>query len=139
MTEPVEILETVEMPTVVLSRRSDGIVVLRVRDGARQTVAHARQNVATLDRLTGGEPRPCLLDMRAPNTTERGVREFYASKEGSRPVLAMAVLMPPSVMRMLGNLFLAFTAPLHPTRLFGAEDEALAWLRKFVARRSRAG
>ena len=138
MTE-VEILETIETPTVVLSRRSDGLVVLRVRDGTHQTVADARQNVAALARLIDGEPRPCLLDMRAPNTTDRGVREFYASKEGSVSILAMAVLMPPSVMRLLGNLFLAFTAPIHPTRLFSAEDEAIAWLHKFVARRSRAG
>lgn len=139
MTEQIEILDTVEMPTVVLTRHSDGIVVLRVRDGARQTVADARQNVAALARMTAGEPRPCLLDMRAPNTTDRGVREYYASKEGSQPILAMAVLMPPSLLRVLGNLFLAFTAPIHPTRLFSAEDEAVAWLRKFVARRSRAG
>ncbi len=137
MTEQVEVLQTVEMPTVVLSQRSDGIVVLRVRDGARQTVTHAHQNVAALAHLTGGERRPCLLDMRAPNSTDRGVREFYASKEGSRPILAMAVLMPPSAMRLLGNLFLAFSAPVHPTRLFSAEDEAITWLRKFVGRRSR--
>lgn len=139
MTEQTTVIDTIEMPTVVLSRRSDGLVVLRVRDGARQTVADARQNVAALARMAEGEPRPCLLDMRAPNTTDRGVREYYASKEGAGPILAMAVLMPPSMMRVLGNLFLAFTAPIHPTKLFSDEDEAIAWLRKFVPRRSRAG
>lgn len=108
--------------------RPDGIIIQRIKPDVTQSLADARENTALFERLAGDEKRPILVDMRAKFTTGPGVREFYASPEAGRRVLAMTLLIGSQVGRLIGNLYMTVAPPRFPTRMFTSEEESIAWL-----------
>lgn len=130
---------TIETRTSVYTLRGDGIIVQRLRDGAKQTLADARENVAAFAALCDGHKHVCLVDGRGALTAEPGVREYYAGPEAAQHATALALLVGSASMKVIANLFLSFNKPRVPTRMFTSERDAVAWLRRMQelsARRS---
>jgi len=124
------VVRTIETRTSIYTIHEDEIVVQRLRDKARQTVADAKENVAAYFNLCEGGKRPCLVDGRSALTAEPGVREHYARPEVAERTIAVALLVGSSAMRVIANLFLTVNKPIMPTRLFTVEQEAVDWLRR---------
>jgi hypothetical protein len=112
----------------------DGEGILRIDGlpGCTQTREDAIENLAAHRQLGGGRARPLLVDLRRVRTIERGARECYV-EAAPRQAVAVAVLVGSPLSRVIGNFFVGFNRPPVPTRLFTSEDEALLWLRGFVA------
>lgn len=124
------IIKTVDTRTSIYTLHEDGIIVQRLRNNAKQTLADARENIDTFIALAAGEKHPCLVDSRAALSAEPGVREYYAKPESTRYTLALALFVGSQATRVIANLFLTLNKPSMPTRMFTSEAEALEWLRR---------
>lgn len=136
MTDPGDILQTLETRTVHVSLRRDGIILQRMLPVQRQTMQDARDNLAAFNTLAVGTPHPMLLDARHPVTIDADVSNFYSSPENTGSISAMAILIGSRIGRSVGNVLIAVRPQAYPTRMFTSEDDALVWLRKFAPPRT---
>ena len=109
-----------------------GILRVVTFPGMEDTLEDAKRNVAAAAKLSGGKPRPILIDMRALKAQSREVRAYYNGPESRKVLCAIAILVDSPMSRMIGNFFLGFNKTDVPTKLFRSEDEALAWLKGFL-------
>jgi hypothetical protein len=107
----------------------EGSVVVRVRAGARQSVADAQANLSAALTAADSGRHPVLVDIRKAVPLDREVRRYYSGQvlDG---FTAMALLVNASPLgRMIGNVYLRIANTRIPTRLFADEVSARAWLR----------
>jgi hypothetical protein len=91
----------------------------------------------TGDAWNGTELCANLIDLRNMTFVDFKTREFAADQY--RPhVAGQAILIESNISKYFANLFLKFTRPKLPTKLFTKEDEALKWLNNQLIRRRRA-
>jgi hypothetical protein len=113
--------------------RDDGIIVQVNLPNVTQTIEDAKENIAAFHELAAGHPHPLLVDTRSIHSMGPGVREMYSGSEAMRFTSAIAVLTNTSGPgRVIANLFISLGAPKAPTRLFGEEADAVAWLLKIT-------
>jgi len=75
-----------------------------------------------------------LVDIRDMLFIDSKTREYAAAQY--RPYVAgMAILMDSKISSYFANLFLTFSKPKVPTRLFTKEEEAIKWLKEQMAKR----
>jgi len=130
-TSPTPIQE-IRTRSSLYSLRPDGLIIQVTLPNIAQTLDDAKENVAAFVRLAAGKKHPLLVDTRVIHSQAAGVREYYAGPEAMEYTLAIAVLIGSGAGRVIGNLFLAVSAPKTPTRLFTDETEAIAWLLKIT-------
>jgi hypothetical protein len=124
----------IETRTERLWMHPQGYVIAEVRPGLVADLDDAIANVAAVGRLADGLPRPLLLDMRPHATSAtRECREYYAGAEAQEVNLAVAMLVRSNISRVIGNFFLGLNRTRFPFRMFSELDEAVAWLRSFIA------
>ena len=121
------------------TRRPDGIIVQITLPSVSQTLTDARENAAACAELAAGQKRPLFVDMRAIYSQGPGVREYYSSPEALQWTLAIAILVDSGAGRVIGNLFLAVSAPKVPTRIFTAQALGFEWLLKIDRAMAAAG
>ena len=118
----------VDLRTATVSL-DDGIVLVRVRAGAEQTVADAQANLAASLQVRDGRRRPILVDIRQAVPLDGEVRRYYSGQVLVDGFTAMALLVNASPLgRMVGNIYLRIANTFIPTRLFADEASARAWL-----------
>ncbi|WP_437944904.1 hypothetical protein WME98_28410 [Sorangium sp. So ce296] len=113
--------------------RENGVIRFDVDEGAVQTLADAKENIAANERFSRGTPYPVLCDLTRGKATDLDARNYYASEEATRTYRAMALLGGRPVARMIGNIFLTvYGKRAKPVRLFTEEREAIQWLKGFA-------
>ena len=106
-------------------------MIIRIREGAAQSLPDARENLAATIEACGGVRRPLLVDISRCLPLEPEVRHFYSGEILVESFLALALCIEASPFgTMMGNVYLRIARPGIPTRLFMREADALAWLRK---------
>ena len=80
--------------------------------------------------LTGGQPRPVLLDVRDMGSQDRSSRAEFVRRGDL--MSAVGILVETPLSRIMSNFFLAVNKPVAPTRLFEDEGPAVAWLTEFL-------
>ena len=117
--------------TAVINLSDDGLVTVRIRDGADQSLEDAKANLAMALSLTTGRRRPLLVDIRTAQPLAAEARHQYSGKALVDNFSAMALLVESSPLgRMMGNVYLRIARPEIPTQLFTDESRAAAWLIK---------
>jgi len=107
-----------------------GLVVVRIHDGARQSLADAQENLGLAVSETGGTRRPLLIDIRTAQPLDADARHHYSGQALVERFSALALLVEASPFgRMLGNVYLRVARPGIPTQLFSDEGQAVAWLK----------
>ena len=115
--------------TATIELDTSGLVVTRIIDGAAQSLADARENMAAAIELCDGVRRPLLVDISRCRPLEPEVRHFYSGEILVESFLALALLIEVSPLgRMMGNVYLRIARPGIPTRLFTEQQSAVAWL-----------
>jgi hypothetical protein len=118
-----------EARTAVIHLSKDGVVIVRIRDGARQSLEDARTNLAAAVSATAGRRRPLLIDIRTALPLDAEVRHYYSGQVLVEAFVAMALLVESSLLgRMMGNVYLRVVRPGIPTQLFVDELRAVEWL-----------
>jgi hypothetical protein len=69
-----------------------------------------------------------LVDLREVASIDRSAREFFMDQNERYRAVAMVVGSPAT--RMLANFFLGLKRGPNPVKMFDAEAEAIAWLRR---------
>jgi hypothetical protein len=115
--------------------RSDGIVQLVWIPRTTALLGDATATLEAMAQLTGGRRSPLMVDMRDAGPQARPARLEFARRGDLVSAVGLVVGTPLS--RMAGNLFIRMTKPPFPTRLFGKEASAVAWLKGFAGVRSR--
>jgi len=115
--------------TARINLDDQGLVIVRVNDGAAQSLGDAKLNLAAAVSETGGVRRPLLIDIRTAQPLEADARHHYSGQTLVEAFSALALLVEGSPFgRMLGNVYLRVARPGIPTQLFADEARAVEWL-----------
>lgn len=107
----------------------DGVVIVRIHDGAYQSVEDARTNLAAAVSATSGRRRPLLIDIRTAQPLDAAARHHYSGQTLVDSFSAIALLVEGNPFgRMMGNVYLRIARPGIPAQLFTEESRAVAWL-----------
>lgn len=111
----------------------DGLCRIKVNPGASLELGDAQEAVALMTSLANGARYPTFVDVGQMRSISRDCRRYYAGPETAAVESACALLVRSPLGRAMGNFFMGVNKTLYPTRLFTSEEEALAWLRGFLA------
>ena len=117
-----------ETNTALVRLGSDGVISVRIRSDAQQSLTDAKENLGAALEARDGQRRPLLIDIRDAQPLDAEVRHFYSGQvlDG---FTALAMLIDASPFgRMMGNFYLRVARPGIPTRLFTQPEPARAWL-----------
>jgi hypothetical protein len=115
--------------TAAIHLDEDGLVIVKIRDNAYQSLEDAKKNLATAISATAGRRRPLLIDIRTAQPLDADARHHYSGQTLVDGFSALALLVESSPFgRMMGNVYLRVARPGVPTRLFTEERRALEWL-----------
>src|SRR6476660_4991673 len=115
--------------TARIELNEQGVVRVRIYDGAEQSIADARENLATAVSATEGRRRPLLIDIRRAKPLDADARHHYSGQTLVDAFSALALLVEGSPFgKMFGNVYLRIAKPGVPTRLFSDETDAAEWL-----------
>ena len=118
-----------ETKTAVVHLSEPGVVVVRIRDGAEQSLEDARMNLAAALSEATGLRRPLLVDIRTSQPLDADARHYYSGQTLVDRFTAIALLIDSSPFgRSMGNIYLRVARLGIPTQLFTDEPRALAWL-----------
>jgi hypothetical protein len=118
-----------ETKTARIALNEKGLLIVRIKDGAHQSLADARENLAVAVSETAGARRPLLIDIRTAQPLEADARHHYSGQTLVERFLALALLIDSSPFgRMMGNVYFRIARPGIPTQLFTDEARALEWL-----------
>ena len=123
-----------ETRTARIGLSDAGFVVVRIHEGAEQSLVDAHENLAASLTATLGRRRPLLVDIRGARPLDADVRHHYSGRALVDGFWALAMIVEASPLgRMMGNVYLRVARPGIPTRLFSDEAQAVAWLSRFPA------
>jgi len=115
--------------TAAIHLDEDGLVIVKIRDNAYQSIEDAKANLATAISATAGRRRPLLIDIRTAQPLDADARHHYSGQTLVDGFSALALLVESSPFgRMMGNVYLRVARPGVPTRLFTEKRRALEWL-----------
>ena len=118
--------------TAVINLSDEGLVIVRIRDGAYQSLEDARVNLAEALAATAGHRRPLIVDIRTAQPLDADARHHYSGQTLVDSFSAIALLVESSPFgRMMGNVYLRVARPGIPAQLFSEESRAVAWLIKY--------
>ena len=110
----------------------NGLVFVRIREGALMRPADARENLHVALSQTDGTRRPLLVDITKCPPLEAETRHVYSGQLLVEGFTALALLIEASPLgRMMGNMYLRVARPGIPTQLFTSETSATEWLRGY--------
>lgn len=95
------------------------------------TLSQAKEHIKVIkEAFKDNLPMPCLSDLKKVKGTDRDVRNYLASEEVSQLNTAVAILGPSGLAKIIGNLFLKFSRPQYPTKIFSDYEKAVNWLKE---------
>lgn len=121
-----------ETKTAVIELEPEGVLVVRIKTGAKQLLADAEQNLGAALIERGGKRRPLLIDIRGAVPLEADVRHYYSGKVLVTGFTALALLVDATPLgRMMGNVYFRVARPGIPTRLHTDGADARRWLLEY--------
>ena len=118
-----------ETRTAQIHLAAYGIVIVRIKRDASQSLDDAVQNLAAAIQETGGERRPLLIDIRAAVPLDDDVRRCYSGHTVVEHFSALGLLVDAGPFgRMMGNLYFKVAQLGIATQLFPTEGDAVKWL-----------
>ena len=109
----------------------DGILIAVNKPSILDTLKDATEKIAMVVQLSGGIPRPLLVDATETKSVAREAREAYAQAGKDGKVTALALVTGSVVSRIIANFFLNFHKPPIPVKLFNSRGPAKDWLTQY--------
>src|SRR5437868_12676271 len=96
-----------ETSTARIALNDRGLVIVRINDGAFQSLEAAKENLAVAVSETHGVRRPVLIDIRSAKPLDADARHHYSGETLADRFSALALLIEASPLgRMMGNVYL---------------------------------
>ena len=119
--------------TAQIGLDGQGVLVVRIRRGARQRPADARENLDTALAVGAGRRRPLLVDITGSPPLDAETRHLYSGQTLVEGFTALALLVEGSALGiMMGNVYFRVARPGIPTHLFTDEARAIDWLSGYL-------
>jgi hypothetical protein len=118
-----------QRPQVTLG--DDGVIRINFGFHARITRATVQDAHEQHRRLTPYRA-PVLIKGEHVLTADSDAERYASSPEIVKAVTACALLPRTVLERVIARLFLRYSKPPYPVRVFADEDEAIEWLKPFV-------
>jgi len=131
MEDNFKILKTIELSSLTVVLRSDGIIQYILKKGKILNIQDAKAILRAVETLGEKKKFPLLFTLGVASTVNTEARFYAATEEANQYTLALAIVVNNSAQTFLGNTYIKFNKPLKPTKLFTSEEEAIKWLDKF--------
>jgi len=119
----------IETRTAVIHLAPYGIVIVRIKKDATQSIDDAVENLASAVQVTDRQRRPLLIDIRTAMPLEDDVRRQYSGQRVVEHFSALGLLVDGGPFgRMMGNLYFRVAQLGIATQIFATEGDAVAWL-----------
>ena len=109
----------------------DGIIVATWKINEADLTT-AKKMVATRLVATNGQKYPFLIKMKTFRESTKEAREFYASEDISKTMIACAVQVDSIIESFIANFFIAVNKPKTNFKIFNSETKAKKWLAQYV-------
>jgi hypothetical protein len=111
-----------------LIKRDDQIFIYRALDKSTIDIETMEQMTAVGDKWNGTALCANLIDIRKVGFIDSKARA-YGAEQYREHVAGQAILIESKISSYFANLFLKFSKPKVPTKLFTEETEAIGWLK----------
>jgi hypothetical protein len=110
----------------------DGIVRIKYPDNFHITMDVMESIFEQHVQITT-DKRPILADCGSVASVDYDAQEFVSTDKAVALTTALAVVVKSAFTRAMGEMFMMFHKPPYPTRMFQRKEDALEWLRTFLA------
>ncbi len=110
----------------------DHILIGHYKKDLKINLDVARQIVHSRLSFTRGKNLPSMIMSEGVISMDKPAREFLASKEGVKGLLASAIIVDSAFSSFLGNFFLKVNKTKIPTKIFLNISKAQEWLQQFI-------
>lgn len=110
----------------------NSIMCITYKKDVKIDVETAKQIVKQRLSAFAGKNYPVLLDGRGVKLISKEARDYLAKGDGMKGVTALALLPGNHLTVIMANLFVTFSRPTVPTKIFITKEAALKWLRQFI-------
>jgi len=110
----------------------EGILVVSLGHYARITVAMLEEVLQKHRQLAPGRKTPILLKGDHLLSVDHDAAQHAATAEIIELTAAVACITKTPLEKHLGQMYLWFSKPPYPFKLFTVEEEALQWLQQFM-------
>ena len=118
-----------ETATARIALGDDGVVVVRIRQDARQLPKDAHENLDAAVAETQGRRRPLLVDVTGAQPLDAETRHVYSGHRVVDNFTALALVVESSPLGvMMGNVYFRVASLGIPVRLFTDHTGAIEWL-----------
>jgi hypothetical protein len=114
------------LESVTMLLGDDGILRIRIKEGARINLAQAKLQFETIRRMCGDEKVAVLVDASSDHSIDKDAQQWAANNTDNR--IATAVISSSPVAAITLNLFITLFKPKSTFKLFREEQKAIAWL-----------
>lgn len=94
-------------------------------------ISIAKAVVNSRNHFADGINYPVLVKINSIIGGSKEARDFLASEEACKGMIAGAIVVDSIFETMLANLFIGRSKPIIPTRIFSSEAKARKWLEQF--------
>lgn len=112
--------------------RTDGIIQCDGFAGTEIILQDAVDCINAQAQLAEGKKRPILVTLNSVKSMDREARMYFGGEEAAKNANSTALVVSSPIGRVIGNFFIGLNKSRFPTKLFTSEDEAVAWLKKFI-------
>ncbi len=113
-------------------RIKDNILVGTYKGNLRIDLLIAKEIVRTRLSFTGGRKLPALIISQGVISMDKPARDYLASDEAIKDLLAAAIFVDTSFSALLGNFFLKVNKTKMPVKVFHNIGRAEKWLAKYI-------
>lgn len=118
---------------IELIRRDDQIYIYKAINNCAIDLETVKAMTEAGDQWNGTELCANLIDIRDVMFIDSKARA-YGAEQYRKHVAGQAILIGSKISSYFANLFLKFSRPKVPTKLFTNEDQALSWLKAQMAK-----
>jgi hypothetical protein len=108
----------------------DGIVCFRYKKNII-TLDIAQHGVSIRSALSNYQRCKLFADLVNVKSITKETRDFYATHDAGKLVIACAVYTPSVLTKVLFSFFIGFNKPAIPMRSFTSKEKAFNWLNEF--------
>ncbi len=123
-------MESFKTEGVTIHVRPDGILHIHYED-MFFTLEDTKRIFAFIRAHCPWEKSPVYLTGGSFTSQDPASRKFNGSEEVTKHCSAIAMLSTSMAQKILANFFMRIIKPAVPTKSFGTEAEAIAWLKNF--------
>ena len=131
--EPDATSRIIDLGTSIITE-CDGFLRLTVRPGTHYVLEHSTEVVKVFAELSGGRATPIVVTAFGYASADAASRRYLSGPEAKKAVLAMAIVVHSSVMRVIATFVVRIAGPEFPCRVFTDDDEAIQWARSHAQR-----